>query len=221
MLKYGSSYSSDLWWYILYLGDCPLNFAQIKQKKKFENVTTEYFGYNNKMLKKKNKDKFFLSYWFPSSNNISDDIFVKTISEYRLRPLTDPEREYSDVIVNYGGDEFIANEFNIEIRGKSLRCLAHSEWLNDEVKGKPKKTLFSFSTSMFTIIRAKRGRRPSGARNLVGKKKKVNKKKKVRRRRLDDHQFFSWSNYSLSCRNFCLSLPLSTSKNFFLCFPLP
>ena len=59
----------------------------------------------------------------------------------------------------------------------------------------------------------------SGARNWVGKKKSEQKK------RYDDdddlHQFCTWSNYSLSCRSFCLSLPLSTSKKFFLCFPLP
>ena len=47
-------------------------------------------------------------------------------------------------------------------------------------------------------------------------KKKVNKKKRYD----DDHQFCTWSNYSLSCRSFYPSLPLSTFKNFFLCFPL-
>ena len=57
----------------------------------------------------------------------------------------------------------------------------------------------------------------NGARNWVGKKK-VNKKKGTTTRL--DPQFCTWSNYSLSCRSFCLSLPLST-KNFFLCFPLP
>ena len=54
----------------------------------------------------------------------------------------------------------------------------------------------------------------------MGCQKKSEQKKKVpRRRRLDDHQFCTWSNYTLSCRSFCLSLPLSTSKNVFLCFP--
>ena len=49
-------------------------------------------------------------------------------------------------------------------------------------------------------------------------------KKFLRRLNDDDdeyHQFCTWTNYSLSCRSFCLSLPLSTSKNFFLHFPLP
>ena len=58
-----------------------------------------------------------------------------------------------------------------------------------------------------------------GARNSVGKKK-VNKK----RYHDDDDSttnFVPGSNYSLSCRSFCLSLPLFTSRNFFLCFPLP
>ena len=50
-------------------------------------------------------------------------------------------------------------------------------------------------------------------------KQKIEQKKKVRRRL--DHQFCTWSKYSLSCRSFCFSLPLSTSKNFFLCFPVP
>ena len=57
----------------------------------------------------------------------------------------------------------------------------------------------------------------SGARNWVGKKKSEQKK----RYHDDDHQFCTWSNYSLSCQSFCLSLPFSTSKNFFLCFPPP
>ena len=54
-------------------------------------------------------------------------------------------------------------------------------------------------------------------------KKKSEQKKKYHddsTQRLD-HQFCTWSNYSLSCRSFCLSLPLSTFKNFFLCFLLP
>ena len=37
----------------------------------------------------------------------------------------------------------------------------------------------------------------------------------------DDGQFCTWSNYSLSCPSFYLSIPLSTSKNIFLYFPLP
>ena len=66
--------------------------------------------------------------------------------------------------------------------------------------------------------------RPKAERSseLGWQKKKWTKEKAPR---LDDddeyHQFCTWSNYSPSCRSFCLSLPLSTSKNFFLCFQLP
>ena len=37
-------------------------------------------------------------------------------------------------------------------------------------------------------------------------------------RRRFDHQFCTWSNYSLSCRSFCLSLPLSTFQKLFFMF---
>ena len=66
------------------------------------------------------------------------------------------------------------------------------------------------------VIRVKRGRRPSGARNWVGKKK--SEQKKVPRRLDEYHQFCTWSNFSLSCRSFCLSLPLSTPPKLFLMF---
>ena len=59
---------------------------------------------------------------------------------------------------------------------------------------------------------------------LGWQKKKWTKKRYQRRRttrRQLDHRFCTCSNYSLSCRSFCLSLPLPTSKNFFWCFPLP
>ena len=56
--------------------------------------------------------------------------------------------------------------------------------------------------------------RPKAERSseLGGQKKKWTKKKWTKKKGC------TWSNYSLSCRSFCLSLPLLTSKNFFSCF---